>query len=439
VSVDAREEWDRIFSRLDKTPGGEDAWLERWRDLLEADIDAPVLDLGCGAGEDAQCLTRWGFEVVAADFSEKALELTSRRAPEAETKRVDLTDGLPFPDAHFGAIVASLSLHYFPWLETVEILADVRRCLVPGGHLLARLNSKNDAYYAAAPKEEIEPNFHLVNGFPKRLFDRDDVIALFSPDWKIEDAGERTTGRYGDEKTPWEIVAAKLLKPDGEAVSRRKPRSGTLAPLGDQLPAHDEAVLESGDRDAGLERDDGPVLDGVRHPGVVGLDGHPIVDLESVPASVGALQEDLVPRRERAEVVEGAWHPGPGKAEGVARYKGVGPLFPRQAALLHPQQTLAVELRLPEARRHRNVLQAELWHRERHVLGGGLARRVRGGSLRAPGSFAEEDAGVLYLLGAELDRRRLLLGPDGQGEEAKRRQGGHEEHRFPTAEHPSGV
>lgn len=209
MTADIREEWDRIFSRLDTAPGGEDAWLERWRNLLEASRDAPVLDLGCGAGEDARSLSRWGFEVVAADFSEKALELTGRRVPEAETRLVDLTRGLPFPDAHFGAIVASLSLHYFPWPKTVEVLEDIRRCLVPGGHLLARLNSTNDARYAAARKEEIEPNYYLVNGSPKRLFDLEDVYALFSPNWAIGDMGERTTSRYGDKKTLWEIVARK--------------------------------------------------------------------------------------------------------------------------------------------------------------------------------------------------------------------------------------
>ncbi len=127
----------------------------------------------------------------------------------AETEHVDLTQGLPFPDAHFGAIVAGPSLHYFPWSETVEVLEDVRRCLVPGGHLLARLNSTNDPHYAAACREEIEPNFYLVDGSPKRLFDRDDVVALFSPGWNVESAAERTSGRYGGQKTLWEIVARK--------------------------------------------------------------------------------------------------------------------------------------------------------------------------------------------------------------------------------------
>ncbi len=206
--VNVGEEWDRVFSRLEGGPGGKDAWLERWRKLLHLNREAPVLDLGCGAGEDALLLSRWGFRVVAGDFSEKALELTSRRAPEAETKHVDLAQALPFPDAHFGAVVASLSLHYFSWSKTVEILEDVRRCLVPGGYLLARLNSANDPYYTAASKEEIGPNFYLVNGSPKRLFDRDDVVELFS-NWKLEEAEERTTSRYGYEKVLWETVARK--------------------------------------------------------------------------------------------------------------------------------------------------------------------------------------------------------------------------------------
>ncbi len=219
-----RTEWDRIFSRLDRTPGGEDAWLECRLDLLNPHRDAPVLDLGCGAGEDSWFLSRRGFRAVAADFSAKALEITGRRAPGAGTERVDLTRGLPFPDAHFGAVVASLSLHYFPWTKTVEILEDVRRCLVPDGLLLARLNSMYDPHYAAARKEPIGPNFYLVSGSPKRLFDRDDVVALFSAGWTLEDATERTTNRYGYEKTLWEIAA-------------RKTRG--LRTLGDQFSAHD--------------------------------------------------------------------------------------------------------------------------------------------------------------------------------------------------------
>jgi ubiquinone/menaquinone biosynthesis C-methylase UbiE len=207
--VDTGKQWDRIFSGLDEKAGGEDAWLERWRHVLEANRGSPSLDLGCGAGQDTRFLTELGFAVVAVDFSEEALEITRRRAPAAKTQNVDLTRGLPFPDAHFGIIVASLSLHYFPWHQTTKILDDIRRCLDPGGHLLARFNSTRDPYYLAAEKQEIENNYYLIGGMPKRLFDKQDVDALFKEAWETLAAGERLTRRYGTEKLAWEVAAKK--------------------------------------------------------------------------------------------------------------------------------------------------------------------------------------------------------------------------------------
>lgn len=213
VQVDARESWDQTFSRLDEDQDGGEAWLERWRHLLEEGRHAPILDLGCGTGRDARFLARRGFDVVAADFSEKALEITHRRAPQAETRNIDLTRALPFPEASFGAVVASLSLHYFPWRQTLTILEEIHRCLVPGGSLLARLNSTRDARYAAADKQEVELNFYLIDGHPKRLFDRDGVLALFATGWQLLEATECTT-RYGDSpKTLWEVAAKKTNEP----------------------------------------------------------------------------------------------------------------------------------------------------------------------------------------------------------------------------------
>lgn len=220
---DARESWDHTFSRLDEAGSEGEAWLERWRHLLETTRHVPILDLGCGTGRDTNFLMRLGFDVVAADFSEKALEITHRRTPRAEIKNVDFTSALPFADVGFGAVVASLSLHYFPWHLTLDILQEIRRCLTPGGHLLVRVNSTHDARYASADKEEIEPNFYLIDGHPRRLFDRDDVLALFATGWDLLEATERTT-LYGDApKTLWEAMAKKTDKRPGP---RRPPGLG---------------------------------------------------------------------------------------------------------------------------------------------------------------------------------------------------------------------
>jgi ubiquinone/menaquinone biosynthesis C-methylase UbiE len=208
--VNTAEEWNRIYSGSDDE-GGEDAWLERWRHVLEASQGSRVLDLGCGAGHDTAFLVQLGLPVVAADFSEEALKITRRRAPAAKTENLNLTRTLPFPDAAFGVIVASLSLHYFPWHQTTRILRDIRRCLGPDGHLLARFNSTQDPHYSAAEKQTIEKNFYLVAGMPKRLFDSRDIATLFAKGWKLLAADERITRRYGDEKLAWEVAAKKSI------------------------------------------------------------------------------------------------------------------------------------------------------------------------------------------------------------------------------------
>ncbi|HEX6710242.1 MAG TPA: class I SAM-dependent methyltransferase [Rubrobacter sp.] len=201
------ENWGEILRRFERVP--EDNWLKRWQTVLESSRDAPILELGCGSGQDARYLAELGFAVIATDFSEEALELTRRCAPDARLENVDLTCGLPYSDASFRVIVASLSLHYFPWLKTLEILDEVRRCLEPHGHLLARFNSTRDPHYSTAEKQQIEDNFYLVGGMPKRLFDRTSLDALFENGWEMAEADERVTRRYGGEKLVWEVAARK--------------------------------------------------------------------------------------------------------------------------------------------------------------------------------------------------------------------------------------
>lgn len=203
-----RERWNRIFRRLDDGGAGHDPWLERRMEFLGGG-EGSILDLGCGGGHDARFLVERGFPVVAADFSEEALRLTRRTALEAVVERLDMTLGFPFPDDEFRAAVASLCLHYFSWRETMGIAAEIRRCLESGGHLLARFNSTNDQFHNNAEKEEIEAGFYLVGKTPKRLFDRESIEALFGEGWKIVDAEERTTGRFGTTKTLWEVAVEK--------------------------------------------------------------------------------------------------------------------------------------------------------------------------------------------------------------------------------------
>jgi SAM-dependent methyltransferase len=184
-----------------------DPWLERWLpQVLERAGNDPVLEIGCGYGDDTAVLARAGLSVVAFDLSPACVAAARARVPSAVIDCRDVRD--PFPDAvrEVGVVVASLSLHYFPWAETVALVERIHSVLRPGGLLLCRLNSTEDRNFGASGHPEIEPGYFLVDGRPKRFFDRDSVCALFADGWKQLSLAHFVTRKYIRAKALWEIV-----------------------------------------------------------------------------------------------------------------------------------------------------------------------------------------------------------------------------------------
>jgi hypothetical protein len=77
--------------------------------------------------------------------------------------------------------------------------------------LLCRLNSTNDFHYGASGHPQIAENYYSVNGEPKRFFDRETVIALFSSGWQILAVEEKIISKYLHPKSVWEIVLERSI------------------------------------------------------------------------------------------------------------------------------------------------------------------------------------------------------------------------------------
>lgn len=98
----------------------------------------PLADLGCGPGTHALALARRGYEVVGLDGSPRMVEAAQRRSADdgvAATFAVhDVGRPLPFADASLDGALALHVVQHLP--QPASFVAEVRRSLRPGGHLL---------------------------------------------------------------------------------------------------------------------------------------------------------------------------------------------------------------------------------------------------------------------------------------------------------------
>jgi SAM-dependent methyltransferase len=184
-----------------------DPWLTRWLPLVQERAGSGlVLEIGCGHGDDTATLSAAGLRVHAFDLSAVAVGIARMRAPSAKIERRDVRESLPEQAESFGAIVASLSLHYFAWAETVALVKRVHTALCPGGVLLCRLNSTEDHNFGASGHPEVEPNFYLVNGEPKRFFNQVAIESLFAVGWNTLSLEHFSTTKYVKTKAVWEAI-----------------------------------------------------------------------------------------------------------------------------------------------------------------------------------------------------------------------------------------
>jgi SAM-dependent methyltransferase len=168
-----------------------------------------VLEIGCGSGADTVELLRSGLQVVAFDLSLEAVAAAKQVAPSAEITAQSVEQHFPLEGTGIGAVIASLSLHYFTWTQTLSLAARIRATLKPGGIFLCRLNSTEDKNYGSVGHQEIEPGLYLVNGHPKRFFSESAIDALFKTGWKVISCEHKSSSKYELPKYMWEVAAAR--------------------------------------------------------------------------------------------------------------------------------------------------------------------------------------------------------------------------------------
>jgi len=185
-----------------------DLWLQPYLKLIP-EIELPVLDLGCGSGNNTKYLLERNIGCISCDYSATALRKVAAHIPNAKTMLLDIRNPFPFSNDSISCVIADLSLHYFDWSTTKVIMERINNLLVKGGLLLFRVNSVNDYEYGAGRGKEIERHYYKWKGMKKRFFDNSDIDSLIEGKWKTINQKEVKIERYGKTKTAWEIAIRK--------------------------------------------------------------------------------------------------------------------------------------------------------------------------------------------------------------------------------------
>ena len=187
-----------------------DLWLERWLPLIvEQAGEGELLEIGCGWGWDTAIFVEAGLKVFAIDKSD-LISKTQESVRGASFQQTDVRDFFPTQSKdHYPVIIASLSLHYFEWEETVRLIGDVWDALQPEGLLFFRVNSTKDVENGAQGFPEIDYHFYAVEDRTKRFFDEDDLARLFGDSWERLSQCEMNIDRFNKPKVAWEVVLKK--------------------------------------------------------------------------------------------------------------------------------------------------------------------------------------------------------------------------------------
>lgn len=93
-----------------------------------------VLEVGAGTGALARRLVARGLTVTVTDLDPAMANRARRRLPDSAEVVVADVAALPFPDASFDLVLATLTVHHWP--DVPAAAAEVSRVLRPGGQAL---------------------------------------------------------------------------------------------------------------------------------------------------------------------------------------------------------------------------------------------------------------------------------------------------------------
>jgi SAM-dependent methyltransferase len=122
------------------------AILGAFAELVRANGEAPVADLGCGPGHVTAYLGDLGLAVFGVDASPEMIKIAREDYPGLRFDVGSMT-GLNLADGELGGVLSRWSIIHTPPEEIAPILTEFRRVLTSGGYLLIGFSATDDSAF----------------------------------------------------------------------------------------------------------------------------------------------------------------------------------------------------------------------------------------------------------------------------------------------------
>ncbi len=135
-----------------------------------------ALVIGCGLGDDAELLSRYGFSVTAFDISESAIRWCQERFPNSNVEYVaaDITDIPAHWQRQFDFIYEAGTIQSLPVNLRDRVLANIGALAAPGGEILIICHAcepGDERPRIPWPVHRGELAWFIENGFEEKTFE----------------------------------------------------------------------------------------------------------------------------------------------------------------------------------------------------------------------------------------------------------------------------
>ncbi|TSC68152.1 MAG: type 12 methyltransferase [Parcubacteria group bacterium Gr01-1014_56] len=150
--MNLKETYNKIARDWFTDHNDDDWWVEGTNKLISLlPPSAEVLDVGCGAGHKTAYLTKHGFRVTGADFSEEMVKIAREQLPSLEFKVLDLYE-VDTVGKVFDCVFAQAVFLHIPKKDVLGIFQKVKKILKEGGVFYIAVKEQHEG----APDEKVE-------------------------------------------------------------------------------------------------------------------------------------------------------------------------------------------------------------------------------------------------------------------------------------------